>query len=71
MEMPIATVIAIPHDTFPSNAPTPTIQMASVARPRPILPGMAGADDLKSSGGNPVWIQFPPPVFGLSRSSER
>ena len=25
--------------------------------------GMADAEDLKSSGGNPVWVQFPPPVF--------
>ena len=27
--------------------------------------GMADADDLKSSGGNPVWVQFPPPVINL------
>jgi hypothetical protein len=25
--------------------------------------GMADAEDLKSSGGNPVWVQFPPPVM--------
>ena len=25
--------------------------------------GMADAEDLKSSGGNPVWVQFPPPVI--------
>ena len=27
--------------------------------------GMADAEDLKSSGGNPVWVQFPPPVINL------
>jgi hypothetical protein len=30
---------------------------------------MADAEDLKSSGGNPVWVQFPPPV--LKNQSER
>ena len=24
---------------------------------------MADAEDLKSSGGNPVWVRFPPPVM--------
>lgn len=27
--------------------------------------GMADAEDLKSSGGNPVWVRFPPPVLDL------
>ena len=30
--------------------------------------GMADAEDLKSSGGNPVWVRFPPPVLGPMRS---
>ena len=29
--------------------------------------GMADAEDLKSSGGNPVWVQFPPPVINCDR----
>jgi hypothetical protein len=29
--------------------------------------GMADAEDLKSSGGNPVWVQFPPPVLRFGR----
>jgi hypothetical protein len=29
--------------------------------------GMADAEDLKSSGGNPVWVRFPPPVLRLRR----
>jgi hypothetical protein len=29
--------------------------------------GMADAEDLKSSGGNPVWVRFPPPVLHLRR----
>ena len=30
--------------------------------------GMADAEDLKSSGGNPVWVRFPPPVLFVSVS---
>ena len=29
--------------------------------------GMADAEDLKSSGGNPVWVRFPPPVLDWRR----
>ena len=33
--------------------------------------GMADAEDLKSSGGNPVWVRFPPPVISHDRGRKR
>src|SRR5262249_34379862 len=32
---------------------------------------MADAEDLKSSGGNPVWVRFPPPVMSHARARKR